>query len=451
MRALARRFRGDGRGARALRGSAFATFQFGTAQLLRLASNLILTRLLFPEAFGTMAIVNALITGLALFTDTGLRASIIQNARGDDPDFLNTAWTIQIIRGGLLWLVILACAAPVSQIYGAPELATILPVIGLGVFVAGFTPTAVHRAERHLRIGRLTAISLSVQLISIIVTIIAAYVLRSVWALVIGNLVNEILLLVARRLFLPDNRNRLRLEPEALRSIVTFGKFILLSTAAAFVISQGDRVILGLYISRAELGVYSVGFVLATVAVQLNNMLGGRILFPLYSMAPPNASASNRSAIFRAQRLVGLCALTITSALAFAGPALVDVLYDPRYALAGPIVTLQCLSVIPLLTLRSAQALLPAMGDSKRLLILQVSTAVLQTAILFAGIHVAGVAGAILAPGLAALGTWPLAISYCRKYVAFDPVAQFGLTCLGIVLCGAAVLLHAERIVALFP
>ena len=95
---------GDGLRAKAMRGSAMTIISFGGQNVLRLGSNLILTRLLFPEAFGLMALVQVFMGGLQMFSDLGIQASIIQNSRGDDPDFLNTAWTIQVIRGTCLWL-----------------------------------------------------------------------------------------------------------------------------------------------------------------------------------------------------------------------------------------------------------------------------------------------------------------------------------------------------------
>jgi hypothetical protein len=61
--------------------------------------DLILTRLLFPEAFGLMALVQVFMGGLQMFSDLGVNMSIIQSKRGEDPDFLNTAWTFQILRG----------------------------------------------------------------------------------------------------------------------------------------------------------------------------------------------------------------------------------------------------------------------------------------------------------------------------------------------------------------
>ncbi|MFM6205833.1 oligosaccharide flippase family protein, partial [Planktothrix sp.] len=84
---------------KAIQGTIWTLFGYGGSQVLRFGGNLILTRLLVPELFGLMALVNTFITGLNLFSDVGIRPSIIRSQRGDDPEFLNTAWTIQVFRG----------------------------------------------------------------------------------------------------------------------------------------------------------------------------------------------------------------------------------------------------------------------------------------------------------------------------------------------------------------
>ena len=78
-------FQGSGLRARALRGSVLTVGGFGASQIFRLASNLILTRLLFPEAFGMMALIMVFLQGLAMFSDVGTGPAIMQSKRGDDP------------------------------------------------------------------------------------------------------------------------------------------------------------------------------------------------------------------------------------------------------------------------------------------------------------------------------------------------------------------------------
>ena len=114
--------RDEGIFARAMRSSAWTIFGFVASQGIRFGSNLILTRLLFPEAFGMMALVTVAMVGLSNFSDMGTAPSIAYNPRGDDPSFLDTAWTLHVVRGVLLWLAACALAWPFARFYGEPML-----------------------------------------------------------------------------------------------------------------------------------------------------------------------------------------------------------------------------------------------------------------------------------------------------------------------------------------
>ena len=111
-----------GLGALARRGGAWVLLGRMAGEALRFGTNRVLTRLLFPEAFGLMLLVNSIHKGLALFSDVGINASVIQHARGEEPGFLRPAWPLQALRGLLLWPVCLAAAGPLAAFYGAPEL-----------------------------------------------------------------------------------------------------------------------------------------------------------------------------------------------------------------------------------------------------------------------------------------------------------------------------------------
>ena len=97
---------GDGLRERAMRASVWALGGNLASVSIRLGSNLLLTRLLFPEAFGTMAIVQAVMIGLAMLTDAGIEPAVIKSRRGHESIFLNTAWTLQVMQGVLVWLVV---------------------------------------------------------------------------------------------------------------------------------------------------------------------------------------------------------------------------------------------------------------------------------------------------------------------------------------------------------
>lgn len=102
-----------------------------------------------------MALGNVFIIGLHLFSDIGIGTSIIQNKRGDEPNFLNTAWTMQVIRGMGLWLCCLLIALPISALYGEPNLLWLIPALGFNTVINGFNSTSLFTLNRKIALGKL--------------------------------------------------------------------------------------------------------------------------------------------------------------------------------------------------------------------------------------------------------------------------------------------------------
>lgn len=169
----------------ATHGSLWTIAGYGTSQLLRFGSNLVLAKLLFPQAFGLMAIVNGVMQGLVMLSDVGIGQSIIRHTRRDDPAFYNTAWTLQIIRGMLLTLIGLSLAWPVGQFYD-PFLTRFIAVVSLTTLISGFNSTKIFTANRDMQLARITILDLSTQVIAICVTVGLAWYYHSIWSLVIG-------------------------------------------------------------------------------------------------------------------------------------------------------------------------------------------------------------------------------------------------------------------------
>src|SRR5688572_16992141 len=166
-----------------LMGSSFEALGFVGSQILRLGSNMLLTRLLTPEAFGLAALVTLVSQALIMFTDVGLLPAIVQHKRGGEEHFMNTAWTMQLIRTFGLTTVAVLLAWPLAALYQEPQLSSLLLVGAIGVFTGGFTSTSLYSMRRDLRVGPLVLLDLGTQLLALIITAALAYYWRSVWAL----------------------------------------------------------------------------------------------------------------------------------------------------------------------------------------------------------------------------------------------------------------------------
>ena len=415
MGGILQQLRGGRLMARVFRSTSWILLGYGGSQALRLVSNLILTRLLFPEAFGLMALISLVTVGLMLFSDVGIAPSIAQSKRGDDPDFLNTAWSIQVMRGVCLWLVASGLAVPLAGFYDAPELVIYLPIAALSLLVTGFNPTRIETAHRHLLMGRLTVLDLASQLIGLVVMVALAWWLQSVLALVIGGVLAPLIKLVLTWAYLPGPANRFRWEPAAVRELITFGKWIFLSTAFWFFASQGDRAVLGKFLSLESLGIYNIAFFLASFAMQLGTAVTGRVMIPVYRDAKHETGK-----IAKLRGAISGVVLLVLLVIAFAGPAVIGLLYDPRYVLAGGIVTLLAVAQIPQVIGMSYDQAALAAGDSRRFFVVSASRAVFQIAFLIAGVMMFGLVGAIIGMGLAHLFTHPVMIWLAVKHDAWD-------------------------------
>jgi O-antigen/teichoic acid export membrane protein len=434
---------------RAVLSSAFTVAGFGTTQAIRLASNLILTRLLFPEAFGMMALVTVFIVGLAMFSDVGTGASIMQSKRGDDPVFLDTAWTIQIIRGLSLWCAALVLAWPVSVFYGEPGLIWYLPVAALSLVVTGFQSTRLQTAHRHLQAGRVTLIEIATQTVGVVAAVLLALWLHSVWALIFSGIIASITNLILIKLSLPGHPNRIRWDPTAAKELIHFGKWIFLATVCGFIFVQADKIIIGHYLSLAEFGLYNISVFLATFPFSLGGAVFGRLLIPVYRQSPPLASMENRARV-RKMRMGALGALTVLVAmLAFGGAWLVELMYDDRYHDAAGIVVLIAILQMPTLIMLSCDQAALAAGDSRRYAGFTLARAVLMVTFLLIGLEWGGLEGAIIGQGLAGLAAYPMLVWLLRPHGAWDPVTDAVFMAIGVVICITAWQFNAEAIATL--
>lgn len=413
-------FAGEGLRSLALRGTAITLGGTAGQQFLRLVSNLILTRLLFPEAFGMMALIQSFTAGLQMFSDIGLRPSIIQNKRGEDPDFLNTAWTLQIIRGVLLWLAACLLAWPLSVFYEEPLILWLLPVVGLNALITGFNSTKPLVANRNLRLGRQTLIAFASQIAGLVAMIGMALIWPSVWSLVVGGLVSCLIGVWANHHFMPGMNNRLRWEPEAVRELLGFGQFIFLSTLATYFVGQGDKLFMGRVVSLSDLGIYNIGLFLALFPGMLGGMVATRVLFPLYRQLPPSGGARNMSKIRRARNLITGGQMIIYAGLALVGIPLVDLLYDDRYVAAGPMLLILALSQLPGAVLVGNSRLLLAEGDSRSFAHLEIFRGFLKIGLLIGLFWLWGVFGVLITSLFMFMATYPLQQYYLARYKGTD-------------------------------
>jgi O-antigen/teichoic acid export membrane protein len=345
----------------------WTVISYGAAQCLRVVNSLVLTRLLMPQAFGEMTLVITLIVGMTMLSDIGLEPSVIQSARGDEPLFLDTAWTLQTARGFVLWGIALLLAWPAAHFYHDPKLLLVLPVLALSTLISGMNSTNLLSLSRHMGVRRIFAIDFSTQLVTLVVTIAWAFHWPSVWALVAGNVAGNLykVALSHHARVVPGLRNTFCWDDSCVKEIIHFGKWIFLGTAFFFFASQSDRLILGRLVPLSVLGVYGIAFSLSDIPRAIINAFSLKVGYPFISriIHLPMADFRSRYLGYRVYALaVGAVLLSL---LVSWGGWLMQKMYPPRYADGHWMVPILALGLWHTLLYSTSAPVLYSLGKSK--------------------------------------------------------------------------------------
>ena len=318
---------------KALKGTYLVVVFYGAAMALRILSSYVLTRLFAPELFGLMALLTTIIVGLTLFSHIGLEDSVIQNPRGDEEVFLNTAWTIQTLRGVGIWLVTLLLAWPFIRIYPEVHSIWLLPVLGFGCVIAGLSSPNLLTLSRHLGVGRLSMLELSAQFTLFATSVIFAYyITRSVWALALGRITSELVRTAfSYRLAGRGIRPRFVLDKNCVHALLTFGRWILIGTVLTFLANQSDRLILSKLTTLTMLGIYSVAFSLSDVPRQIILMFSSKVGFPFIAKLAHKPRPEFRQVLIKYRAMVLAAGAVLLTVTVCTGDVLITHILDKRY------------------------------------------------------------------------------------------------------------------------
>ncbi|MGB7816903.1 MAG: oligosaccharide flippase family protein [Methylotenera sp.] len=387
-------------------------------QILRLASNLIMTRLLVPDMFGVMAVANTVIIGLQLCSYLGVQHNIIQSSRGDERVFLDTAWVLQILRGTLIWLAALSLSAvlyfanqaglvPVGSAYADSSLPTIIAVLSFTALISGFESTKLASASRHMLLGKLTMIDLSCQVLGLLTMIAFALVKQSIWALVIGTLVSTLAKTLISHLLLPGAHNKFTWESHAFKELFGFGKWILLTTIMGYFVRNSDKLILAGLISSQLLGIYTIAIFINNAVQEITSKWASSVAYPVLSRAHRERPAELVDVYYKFRLPFDVVMLFLCGFLFNAGYIITEVLYDSRYESAGHMIEILAVWLLGSRTIIAEQCYL-AVGKSKLSVPMNVLQLIALLAFLIPAYHHFGMDGALYVIALAILFTLPL-------------------------------------------
>lgn len=319
---------------RSARGSLFmASITIGTRPISTLLA-IILARLLSPEDFGLVALAMVLVRAANLFTDMGMRPTVVQTKQ-DIGKVSYYAFVIVMVASAIVTIIIMLLAAPLASLLGGGEaLVPIVRWLAIIVTIDGLWIIPEALLQRNLRFKELGIAKLPGAIGSTAIAIPLALAGYGVWSLVIGSVLGQVVraLLIWKYAGTWVWLRPKKFDKAILKEMFRFGWPTMGGGFMGFLHSQADTLIVGRQLGTVAVGYYSKAWGLTTrMSDMLTTSIFGNVLFPSYAKIQDDKARLSR-AYLKSTAMVFLVIAPVSIGLAVAAPLLVPVLLGQKWA-----------------------------------------------------------------------------------------------------------------------
>ena len=241
-----------------------------------------IARWLGPDEMGIYAVAAIVLNALEQFTETGLRAALIQR-QGDITHYILPVRTVQVVRGLFLGLIVYCSAPWVANFFKSTKSVEVLQVIAFLPIIRGFEPLFTTLAQKELRFAPVVALQSIAAFISLVIGVIVAYFHPDAWALVISSISGAVITTIGAY-FLSERKNwGFSYNWKPLKQINGFGYWIFLSYMIAYIFTKGGDWMIGRLLDVRTLALYQMAFLISTTATTEIGIVVSQITFPVFS------------------------------------------------------------------------------------------------------------------------------------------------------------------------
>jgi O-antigen/teichoic acid export membrane protein len=301
---------------------------------------IILARILSPDDFGLMGIALLTMSTLETFSQTGFQQALIQK-KEDIKSYLDSAWTVLILRGFILFIILYFIAPYAAIFFDAPEAKPIIRVIGFAILFQAFTNIGVTYFKKEMEFNKEFIYEFSGTLADFIVAVTAVLILKNVWALVLGLLAGNIIRCLVSYLIHPY-RPHLSSDLGKAKELFGFGKWILGSSILIFLITQGDDIFVGKLLGTTALGFYQLAYRISNMpATEITHVIS-QVTFPAYSKLQDNIPKL-REAYLKVLQLTAFLSFPIAGLIFVLAPDFTKIFLGEKWIPMVPAMQVLCI------------------------------------------------------------------------------------------------------------
>jgi lipopolysaccharide exporter len=404
--------------ARTARGAFWVVAWRMMTRLLGLGSTLVLVRLLAPEDFGLIALAASFAVALESCLAIGVEDQIVR-AKAPSRAMYDTGFTLNLLRGLLVGIIVALLAAPAARFFADARLEPVLLALAVSAVLSGLANIGVADFRRNLRFEKEFALNLYPRLAGVVVTLAMAFLVRSHWALVAGIFVNR-LGIVAMGYAMHPFRPRLTLS--AWRDLAGVSAWSWALSFCAMLKDRSESLVIGRLLGPTSVGHYAVGVEVATLpSTELVEPIC-RACMPGFAASRRTDEAGGHENYLRIMALLAL--LTLPAGIgvsAVAGPV-VALGFGQAWLEAVPVVMVLGLASTLVLFGNVSGAMLNAHQRLGTLLGITLAAGALRIGLLVLLIPIYGLAGAALAVGASMLAEHAVLVARALALLRMNPL-----------------------------
>lgn len=384
-----------------------------SSQFMNLFIQIVLARILLPEDFGSLAIINAIIVYCAIFVQSGLSTAIVQKReleKDDVPTLLTTSMCIALF----LYILLFAFAPLIANYYKLSNLVWPLRVEALILFLGAINSIQTALYQRRMNFKALFFRTLLAVPISGAIGILMAYKGFGIWALVAQSIIHYLVIIIYMA-FDPSVRFGFGFSKKSAKALYSFSGKILISNLVS---GMGDTVrtmTIGKKYTPGQLAYYDKAYSYSSLVTQVVTTSMASVLLPTFSRLQDergNLLRMSRVSV----RLISFIMMPVLVGVAVAAEPLIILLLSAKWAPCVPFLVIFCFLRLPCCITTIDKQVYFSIGNSSIALFYEIGLLVTNLLVLFFTVRISIMAIAIGATLVELLGNITLCVVSSKVY-----------------------------------
>lgn len=277
------------------------------AKIVMPLTNMVLARLIAPEAFGVVATVTMIASFADMFTDAGFQKYLVQHEFKGEREkhrYANVAFLTNLIISIFIWGIIIIFSDQIAVLVGNPGLGIVIAVACVQLPITAFSSIQMALYRRDFDFKTLFLVRMISLFIPVFVTIPLAYFGLSYWSLIIGTIFMQFsnaVILTSKSKWKPKWFYDVRI----LKNMLSFSIWSMIEAISIWLTTWVDAFIIASLLSEYFLGIYKTSTTMVNALMALVTASTVPVLFSALSRLQNETEQFNRM-YFKIQRIVSI-------------------------------------------------------------------------------------------------------------------------------------------------